>query len=709
MRKLLAVLLAGLFLILFFVATTVNQVVDTASDPGVINGMLDDADAYNYVYDNIIGNLVSDFVEQGIEVDTGLDSGAPSVLRFEDPDQAALAITDLIETLIPREYVQEKLEASLNGVLPYVRGETDEFTIDLEVQERVRSVPGAVRKVAVDLELTERVIEDLLIPQMDQFVGQISTQGLGIEFTTQEIETSARLVFEPEWLEGQIFGAIDEVTPFFAGDSDKFNIVLRFDDRAVIIGEVLKNKLVDEDTLYDLVFDQVIDPLIQQTVAQTTDIGFGISLTEQEVVDTFEIIAPRAWVSEQGEGVIDALIAYLVGETNSLEYTIELSDQKATATTALQDLARAKLEETIGTIPNCSSPLNALGAAQDLASLSIPRCIAGGQTTINLILGSFGPIIDAQVASFVEDQVPNEIAYTRADIEAQIGGSFDTLDDVRARIVEGVSFSDQDLIAALADDSDAQSLADAEETLLILANGILITEKNITDNLQGENLQMFDDVRDYAGTALSVRWLLWVLVLIPLAVIALIGGRGWAGRLKWAGGVAAVCALLVYGGIAIAWSMNDIAQDYVPDYVAELSQEFRADYPRLTAELETDELTNRFERSIDSWQQSWRNQTVPWIIGGLIAFAAGTVLSIRGSKKTVSMGSGTAYKGSTSSAASSDASSIPKDWGDEKEEDSEDSKIESDHSEDVDAGQESPPDETETLEDDSDEKPPASV
>ena len=710
MRKLLAVLLAGLFLILFFVATTVNQVVDTASDPGVINGMLDDADAYNYVYDNIIGNLVGDLVEQGIEVDTGLDTGAPSVLRFEDPDQAALAITDLIETLIQREYVQEKLEASLNSVLPYVLGETDEFTIDLEVQERVRSVPGAVRKVALDLELTERAIEDLLIPQMDQFVGKISTQGLGIEFTTQEIETSARLVFEPEWLESQIFGAIDEVTPFFAGDSDTFNIVLRFDDRAVIIGEILKNKLIDEDTLYDLVFDQVIDPLIQQTVAQTTDIGFGISLTEQEVVDTFEIIAPRAWVSEQGEGVIDALIAYLVGETNSLEYTIELNDQKATATTALQDLGRAKLEETIETIPNCSSPLDAVGAAQDLGSLSIPRCIAGGQTTINLALGSFGPIIDARVASFVEDQVPNEIAYTRADIDAQVGGSFDTLDEVRALISDGFSFSDRDLVMALAGGNDAQSLADAEDNLRILADGILITEKNILDNLQGENLQMFDDVRDYAGTALSVRWLLWVLLLIPLVVIALIGGRGWTGRLKWAGGVVAVCSLLVYGGIAIAWSMNDIAQNYVPDYGAELSPEFRTDYPRLTAELETDELTNRFERAIDSWQQGWRNQTVPWIIGGLIAFAAGTVLSIRGSKKTVSMGSGTAYKGSTSSAASSDASSIPKDWGDEKEQDSEDSKIEYDHSEDsedVDGGQESASDETETSEDDSDEKPPA--
>jgi hypothetical protein len=61
------------------------------------------------------------------------------------------------------------------------------------------------------------------------------------------------------------------------------------------------------------------------------------------------------------------------------------------------------------------------------------------------------------------------------------------------------------------------------------------------------------------------------------------------------------------------------------------------------------------------------------------------------------MGSGTAHKGSTSSAASSDASSIPKDWGDEKEQDSED----------VDGGKESASDETETSEDDSDEKPPA--
>ena len=108
MRKLLALLLAGIFLILFFIAVTVNQFVDTASDPDVITGMLDDAEMYDYVYDNIIGNVVHDLVENGIEIDSGLDESSPvTVIKFEDTDTAALAITNLIETLVPREYVKE--------------------------------------------------------------------------------------------------------------------------------------------------------------------------------------------------------------------------------------------------------------------------------------------------------------------------------------------------------------------------------------------------------------------------------------------------------------------------------------------------------------------------------------------------------------------------------------------------------------------------
>ena len=664
MRKILAVLLAGLFLILFFVATTVNQVVDTASDPGVITGMLDDADAYDYVYDNIVGNLVHDMVDKGIEVNSGLDdTAAPTVLNFDDPDAAALAITNLIETLVPREYVQEKLEESLNGVVPYAKGETDEFTIDLEVQERVRQVTTAVREVVEDLDLSERIIEDLLVPQLDQFSDQVSTQALGIELTDAEIEAAVREIFEPVWLEGQLFAAIDEITPFFAGDADSFNVVLKFDDRAVVIGRILKDKLVKDDTLYNLVFNQVVDPLIEQTVAQSTSVGFGISLTEAEVVSTFEVIAPRDWVQEQGEGVIDALIDYLVGKSDELSYTVDLSDRKVTATEELQELALSKLAGTLEAIPACTTPAEVLGMSQDISSQQLPRCVAGGQATIDLALNSFSSVMDTQVANLVAQQVPSEVSYSQADLEAQLGGQLDTIDDMRERIIEGVSFTDQDLIDSMSDGS-RESRADAEEALRILADGVMFTEANIIENLDPLALRQFNNIREYAGTALSLKWFLWVLVLIPLMVIALIGGNGWAGRLKWAGGVAAVSGLIVYGGIAVAWSFNDIAQDYVPDDGAEVSSEFRADYPRLSAELESDELNNRFERAMDSWQQSWRNQTVPWIIAGAVAFMAGTAMAMANRTKGTPLGGGTAYKGSAPRVTSSSVRSIPKEWGD---------------------------------------------
>lgn len=108
MRKLLAVLLGVVFVLLLFVAVTVNQVVDTATEPEVVIGMINDAEAYDYVYDNIVGSAVKDIVNQGIEFDSG--DGQISTLYFDDPDKAAVAVTNLIETLVPRSTFKKNLK-----------------------------------------------------------------------------------------------------------------------------------------------------------------------------------------------------------------------------------------------------------------------------------------------------------------------------------------------------------------------------------------------------------------------------------------------------------------------------------------------------------------------------------------------------------------------------------------------------------------------
>ena len=61
--------------------------------------------------------------------------------------------------------MQDKFEESLRSAVPYFRGDTDEFTIDLEVQDRVRMLTEVARTGITELNLTERVVDDLVVPQ----------------------------------------------------------------------------------------------------------------------------------------------------------------------------------------------------------------------------------------------------------------------------------------------------------------------------------------------------------------------------------------------------------------------------------------------------------------------------------------------------------------------------------------------------------------
>ena len=70
MRKLLAILLAPLFFILFLLAITLNQVTNTVTEPDVVIGMMNDGEFYDYAYDNIIANMVRDTTEKGIDIAT---------------------------------------------------------------------------------------------------------------------------------------------------------------------------------------------------------------------------------------------------------------------------------------------------------------------------------------------------------------------------------------------------------------------------------------------------------------------------------------------------------------------------------------------------------------------------------------------------------------------------------------------------------------
>ena len=636
MRNFLALVFSAGLVVLLFLVVTANHALNTISEPDVIISVLNDAEAYDYLYDEIIGNLVYDVVEKGVEFNSGIgESSSPTVLEFDDPVTAAAAITSFVEKLVPREYLREKIEEGLHGVVPYAAGQTDEFKIDLEVQDRVRELPDSVRTLVTELRLVQQLTDDLIVPQMSEFNSQISGSGLGIEFTQKENETNARLILPPEWVEEQLFHTLDELTTYLVGDSDGFSVLIKLEDRVVIIGEILKDKISSDNTLYKLVFAKVIDPAIQRTVDQSTSVGFGVSLTEQEVTDAVELIAPPEWVRGHGDGVIDALVDYLLGDEDDLNYSVDMTARKAAAAKELQALARIKLVSTLESTPACTSSAAAFAATKAVASGKVPPCLSGGPM-INLALEAFVPKMDQQVESFVMSQIPGEIAYSLSDFAGQGDGVEQQLSDIREKVIEGISFTEKDLIGLIAGGDDPEALDGAEEQLTILAAGVVITEVDIAKSLGPDEIQQMDDLRAQARNWLSLKWILWFLVLIPIGIIAFTGGRGWPGRFKWAGGAVAISAFIVYLGISLIWS---VGKNQLPMEIP-VSEEMRVDYPRLSDELGSESPAELVQSALGSWQSGWRNQTLPWIVFGLLSFTAGTLWSrvYKGTRQVVAEG-----------------------------------------------------------------------
>lgn len=618
MRPAFAVLFVLFFTVLFIAALLISRVVNTAGDPAEIAGVINDADLYDFAYDRVLEAVISDVSNRGLTVETGLDG--PQTLEFDDPERARTALKAFIETVLPREYVKQKVEETLNGVVPYASGRSDSFEIDLETSERINDLPEAVRVASGRIGLGDLVVTSVLVPVVRDLSDSITNEALGITLTPTEAEDAARRILPPDWIESQIFSVVDQAAPYFAGTEDDLDVVITFQDRVPVAGQILKDKLNDEDTLVRLVFEQVVDPLVANFAADSTIIAFGIEITESDLQEAVEIVAPADWVREQGDGIIDAVVAWLVGATETLEYTLELEDRKIDAAAQLDDLALRKLDEQLAVTPVCQNPTEAALALNNALSGAFPSCLPDNSSEVVDVMR---PVISGQISNFALTTLPDQITYSDADLRAQLGpDSLDTLDTLRDQVINGVGFSKDDLINQLASDGDPQSVADANELLDVVRAGFVFDQTEITDRLDTAQLSQFDEIRGYISLGWTFRWIIFLPAILVLIIVSLIGGRGWSGRAKWAGAPVAIVSIFFFVSIQVGWASTAPLREFeVP--ADTLSLENRAEFPALAALVYGDDFQNMAERVGSAWISSLAMSAVPWAVAGLVAFALG--------------------------------------------------------------------------------------
>src|SRR5690606_30927197 len=130
---------------------------------------------------------ISDITAKGIEIG-GEEGSEPQTLVFEDQERARVALKGFIETILPREYVREKVAESLDGIVPYATGQADSFTVDFETGERIEAFPDALRFAAAEIELGELISQQVIAPLVADIGDSFTDQAFGVSFSGDEAQ-----------------------------------------------------------------------------------------------------------------------------------------------------------------------------------------------------------------------------------------------------------------------------------------------------------------------------------------------------------------------------------------------------------------------------------------------------------------------------------------------------------------------------------------
>lgn len=570
-RRFFAVILAVVLLV-FLIGAIALQTANRATSPGFIKAELVKVDAYGFLYNDLLETALGDQIEDELKLPEDLGR-----FKFDNPAQTKRVVLDAIKETFPPEYTQRQVEEALDELVPYLKGQTDEFEIRPRLDERARAAARAIAKAIDELNLSAQLIDSVLGPTIDDSLKELSFGGARLNITAERARAIANRIAPEEWVNAQIAGALTEFVSWLTGDQDSFVIAIRLADRVPAARDEIKT-LLRETNVTGFLFDSVIAPQLTRAIGSFSSLSFGIPVTDAEVKVALEQAAPRAWVDQQLAGLIDVMADYLSGASDDLSFSMPLGERRAETIEALSSLAEAKLSQAVGRLPVCASPADIADAASRIASVSMPTCVPPG-TDAAAVAGVLKTVLDRDLDRLIGGRFPEQITFDRAALESQLGkDAFAGVDAARKLIGNGYTFTDADLKKNLSADSTSSGL-NLDEIRKFFQPDFVVTQADFLDRIaldqssDPEARAEFENIRSYVGTVVSFLWLAILIPLVLAAAIGFLGGRQWASRLAWGSASLAITGLIVWIGLSVAYGrVQPLLHEQMVNNANELSE-----------------------------------------------------------------------------------------------------------------------------------------
>ena len=239
-RRILALLLAPVLCATFLVALVTGRVDATVLNPDFLLGQADDADVFALAHDEGIPAFVDDYLEEQQEK-------LPENLRAANlptDEEARARIAEVLQALLPPEFLREVTSVAVDGVFPYAIGRSNGFEVSVSLHDPLVATfgseagrPSRFEEAWLDLGMSERLIRGFTTAALDGEGGAGGADGPpssipGEDVSPEEAGLALLLAQDidgaADWWDEQFFGFIDGLLPFLVGDSEELDLHIDF-------------------------------------------------------------------------------------------------------------------------------------------------------------------------------------------------------------------------------------------------------------------------------------------------------------------------------------------------------------------------------------------------------------------------------------------------------------------------------------------------
>ncbi len=610
MRKICLIFIGIILFLAMSVSVLLSHISSTVSDKNLFSNTLEKANFYDYFYDSLITLLVEDIVENGYEIN-GTNQNS-KLVKFYDNESAKKSINLYIKTLISKEYFKEKTKLTINQILMLLNNENHDLSIDYDFDIVMKDSITDFRTLSKDLKFAQ-LIKDILSVESVEIL-QPLTEDLGFEYTEIEIKTALDDIFPDEWIENNLFIIHDSIIYFIAKDTDSFLVTIPIDDRLELAADVIKNKLNEDDILYDLVLKKLLNPLLENNLSNITNFGYGITVTQEEVVSIFKTLAPKDWVGMHGNNIIDSSVSYLISEKDDLSYSIDLSDRKIAAAIELKKFGKNKLDTLLSELPACQNFIQSSLATSSIAKKNKPSCIPGGQLAINIFYDDMIKIINDEIDKFISDQFPSKLDLTSQDVEGLIGDNSEFI-KLRKNISDGYSLTNDDLISLI---SSEERSVDIEDIRSFLSGNI--NNKNL-ETIIGLEIREIDEIRSYINQIKLMKTVMFAIIFMLVLLFAFVSIKSANKSLRFLVSIRNTSFTFLISSLSIGLIIQSVKLIDITPYLENISlPDIENTFPNLSNELNSNNFILQIVDIKDAWINEMFISTLIYILPSMIFF-----------------------------------------------------------------------------------------